>query len=84
MTTHMAREFGGLKLVNRFDFDPETPGNRTGPHWTPSVVKKKKGWNRDLPNGLVKATLLNRGRSHYMVDVGYCNEEASYLGRELK
>lgn len=29
----------GLKLPDRFDFDAGRPGNKSGPHWTPTAVK---------------------------------------------
>lgn len=42
MTTSVARETGGLKLLDRFDFDPKNPGNTAGPHWAPSRQEKPR------------------------------------------
>lgn len=42
VTTAAARELEGLKLPDRFDFDPANPSNRTGPVWAPSSRAKPK------------------------------------------
>ncbi|CAK7224873.1 hypothetical protein SBRCBS47491_005702 [Sporothrix bragantina] len=39
ITTARAQALGGLKLPDRFDFDPRRPGNAVGPHWAPTSVK---------------------------------------------
>ncbi|TPX07266.1 uncharacterized protein E0L32_010860 [Thyridium curvatum] len=33
----------GLRLPDRFDFDPKKPGNTTGPHWAPKSTKAVNG-----------------------------------------
>ena len=38
MTTQAAQKLG-MKLLDRFDFDPKHPSNATGPHWVPSSTK---------------------------------------------
>ncbi|CAK7206319.1 hypothetical protein SEUCBS139899_009107 [Sporothrix eucalyptigena] len=39
ITTARNQALGGLKLPDRFDFDPKRPGNAVGPHWAPTSVK---------------------------------------------
>lgn len=39
VTTQMGQELG-LRLPDRFDFDPSRPGNTAGPHWKPQTTKK--------------------------------------------
>ena len=41
-TTQGARK-EGLRLPDRFDFDPRAPGNRSGPHWSPPTGAKVSG-----------------------------------------
>ncbi|KAJ9150911.1 Alkaline-phosphatase-like, core domain protein [Pleurostoma richardsiae] len=38
ITTQGAQKLG-LRLPDRFDFDPKRPGNAVGPHWAPQSVK---------------------------------------------
>ncbi len=39
ITTQRAQREGGLRLPDRFDFDPRRPGNAAGPHWAPASAK---------------------------------------------
>lgn len=39
ITTARAQATAGLRLPDRFDFDPRRPGNAVGPHWAPASVK---------------------------------------------
>ena len=42
MTTQAAQKLG-MKLPDRFDFDPSKPGSATGPHWAPVSAKDRGG-----------------------------------------
>ncbi|RYP53996.1 hypothetical protein DL768_001146 [Monosporascus sp. mg162] len=42
MTTHAAQKLG-MRLSDRFDFDPKNPGSAAGPHWVPRSAKSSIG-----------------------------------------